>query len=73
MQNDFILRMIEQFTQALIAIVFRRKAGEHKAAVGPAESHPGAAEHQGVDEAGDDVDQASRPQGSPYGGVQWAG
>ncbi len=33
MQNDYIMRMIEQFTQAILAIMQRREAGEHQAAM----------------------------------------
>lgn len=33
MQHDYILRMIEQFAQAIAAIVLRRKSGQHKEAL----------------------------------------
>ena len=33
MRNDYIMRIIEQFVQALIAIIKRRKAGEYKEVV----------------------------------------
>lgn len=33
MQKDYILRMIEQFIQALIGIIQRRKAGQYKEAL----------------------------------------
>lgn len=32
MQKDYIMRIVEQFVQAILAIMHRRKAGEYKEA-----------------------------------------
>ena len=46
---------------------------QHEAAFVPAEAHPGAGEHQGVDEAGGDVDEARGAQRPLHGGAQGMG